>query len=140
MILVARFKLDRKFGTFGAGRKSKLERFAVERLSGPGNVREAYRESVSESPIISLHWISPLHRRHGTQQPKRLSASDQNKLRTKEFSTQSSNPCQDSRKICSYELRMRRRDDTRGDDTRGDDTRGDDTQGDDTRGATEKTQ
>ena len=47
-ILVARFKLDRMFGTFSASKKSKLERFAVVRFSGPNNVREAYRESVSD--------------------------------------------------------------------------------------------
>ena len=37
------------FGTIGAGRKSKLERFAVVRLSGTDSAREAYRESVSNN-------------------------------------------------------------------------------------------
>ena len=47
-VLDARFKLDRMYGTFSTKKKSKLERFAVERLCGPKNVREAYRESVSD--------------------------------------------------------------------------------------------
>ena len=42
------FKPDRMFGTFSASIKSKLERFAVVRFSGPNNVREVYRESVSD--------------------------------------------------------------------------------------------
>jgi len=47
-ILVARFKLDRMFGTFISRKKSRVERFVVERLSGPNNEREAYRECVSD--------------------------------------------------------------------------------------------
>ena len=37
------------FRTFGPGRKSRLERFPVERLSRRDNLREAYRESVSNN-------------------------------------------------------------------------------------------
>ena len=59
-ILVSRFKLPRMFRTFSTSQKSKLERFAVERL------------------------------------------------KTKEFSTHSSTTCQESRKICGYELNIRR--------------------------------
>ena len=47
-ILVARFKLDRMFETLISSKKSKVERFVVECLSGPNNEREAYRESVSD--------------------------------------------------------------------------------------------
>ena len=57
-ILAARFKLDRMFGTFGAGRKSKLERFAIEHLSVPDSVHEAYRESVSDD-LARLDTSSP---------------------------------------------------------------------------------
>ncbi|KAK2142347.1 hypothetical protein NP493_4925g00004 [Ridgeia piscesae] len=49
-ILVARFKLDRMFGTFSASKKSKLERFAVVRFSGPNNVREAYQQHLKYAP------------------------------------------------------------------------------------------
>ena len=48
--------------------------------------------------------------RYSWRQPKTLSASDQNKLRTNEFSTQLSNPCSENKTICGYELR----DDKRG--------------------------
>ena len=44
--------------TFGAGTKSKLERFAVECFSGPDNVREAYQESVSDN-LAQLDKSSP---------------------------------------------------------------------------------
>ena len=58
-ILVAKFKLDRVFETFSTSKQStKLKRFAVGRLSGPNNVREAYRESISDE-LARVNMSSP---------------------------------------------------------------------------------